>query len=190
MPKLGTRKRPAVIRVRTEERAEEVLSICNEKGWQVIVGIEPDEVEDIADVEKLLNRAAARRPAYRVGRNAPCPCGSGKRYKSCCLRASTPEVKVQPLSPRFRFEPGSYSKPGAFMPSIACLEQWMPDQWRYHFVLVKPHAQLVQETDAVSEAEQDLQMAFGQGQPPVAQHMAESLKAQGYIRVEGFRIVD
>jgi hypothetical protein len=76
------------------------------------------------------------------------------------------------------------------MPSIACLEQWRPDQWRYHFVLVKPHAQLVQETDAVSEAEQDLQMAFGHGQPPAAQHLAESLKAQGYIRVEGFRIVD
>ncbi len=23
----------------------------------------------------------------RVGRNDPCPCGSGKKYKNCCLRA-------------------------------------------------------------------------------------------------------
>ena len=23
----------------------------------------------------------------RVGRNEPCPCGSGKKYKHCCLRA-------------------------------------------------------------------------------------------------------
>jgi uncharacterized protein YecA (UPF0149 family) len=24
------------------------------------------------------------RSAQRVGRNAPCPCGSGKKYKKCC----------------------------------------------------------------------------------------------------------
>lgn len=22
---------------------------------------------------------------YKVGRNEPCPCGSGKKYKNCCL---------------------------------------------------------------------------------------------------------
>ena len=22
----------------------------------------------------------------KVGRNDPCPCGSGKKYKNCCLR--------------------------------------------------------------------------------------------------------
>ena len=25
-----------------------------------------------------------RRPAEKVGRNDPCPCGSGKKYKRCC----------------------------------------------------------------------------------------------------------
>jgi uncharacterized protein len=25
-------------------------------------------------------------PAQAVGRNAPCPCGSGRKYKKCCLR--------------------------------------------------------------------------------------------------------
>ena len=28
----------------------------------------------------------ARRNAKKVGRNAPCPCGSGKKYKKCCGR--------------------------------------------------------------------------------------------------------
>lgn len=34
-----------------------------------------------------LNPAAAtvRRESPRVGRNEPCPCGSGKKYKKCCL---------------------------------------------------------------------------------------------------------
>jgi preprotein translocase subunit SecA len=33
--------------------------------------------------------AAARRPvgAHKIGRNDPCPCGSGKKYKKCCGRA-------------------------------------------------------------------------------------------------------
>ena len=25
-----------------------------------------------------------RRQGAKVGRNAPCPCGSGKKYKKCC----------------------------------------------------------------------------------------------------------
>ncbi len=31
-------------------------------------------------------RQMRRRPA-RVGRNEPCPCGSRKKFKKCCLRA-------------------------------------------------------------------------------------------------------
>jgi preprotein translocase subunit SecA len=25
------------------------------------------------------------RPGHKIGRNDPCPCGSGKKYKKCCL---------------------------------------------------------------------------------------------------------
>lgn len=28
--------------------------------------------------------AEARRPVTKVGRNDPCPCGSGRKYKKCC----------------------------------------------------------------------------------------------------------
>jgi preprotein translocase subunit SecA len=36
------------------------------------------------------NRAAAPVASQepRVGRNAPCPCGSGKKYKKCCGKVS------------------------------------------------------------------------------------------------------
>jgi uncharacterized protein len=30
--------------------------------------------------------AVAPENALRVGRNDPCPCGSGRKYKNCCLR--------------------------------------------------------------------------------------------------------
>jgi preprotein translocase subunit SecA len=29
-----------------------------------------------------------RRQTDKVGRNAPCPCGSGKKYKKCCGKAA------------------------------------------------------------------------------------------------------
>lgn len=85
MTKLGTDKRPAVIRVKTAERAEEIIALCNDRGWKVIVGIEPDKPEDISDVERLLNPPVPIRGEPKVGRNAPCPCGSGLKFKKCCL---------------------------------------------------------------------------------------------------------
>lgn len=32
------------------------------------------------------NRQLSRKPP-KVGRNEPCPCGSNKKFKKCCLRA-------------------------------------------------------------------------------------------------------
>ncbi|GBD88894.1 hypothetical protein BMS3Abin03_02836 [bacterium BMS3Abin03] len=55
MAKLGSTKKPAIVRVQTFERAEEITAICEKNNWEVIVGIEPDRVEDISDVEYLLN---------------------------------------------------------------------------------------------------------------------------------------
>ncbi len=86
MAKLGTAKCPAIVRVQSSERAEKILSICNKHGWQVIVGIEPDKPEDISDVERLLHPPEPVRGQGKVGRNDPCPCGSGKKYKKCCGR--------------------------------------------------------------------------------------------------------
>ncbi|WP_436231241.1 SEC-C metal-binding domain-containing protein [Caballeronia sp. LjRoot29] len=36
-----------------------------------------------ANLTALLRVAAKARA--KVGRNDPCPCGSGKKYKKCCL---------------------------------------------------------------------------------------------------------
>ena len=84
MGNLGSEKRPAVARVKSQKRAEEILSICSKHGWKVIVGIEPNKPEDISDVERLLNPPEAAKAQVKAGRNEPCPCGSGKKYKKCC----------------------------------------------------------------------------------------------------------
>ena len=38
-----------------------------------------------------------RRAKPRVGRNEPCPCGSGKKYKRCCGAAGAPSTPAGPL---------------------------------------------------------------------------------------------
>ena len=45
-----------------------------------------DPVAPPLDPEPAAAKAAlpARRPEHEIGRNAPCPCGSGKKYKKCC----------------------------------------------------------------------------------------------------------
>jgi SWIM/SEC-C metal-binding protein len=82
--KLGTELRPAIVRVQTEERMKEVASQFEENGWKFTIGLEPDQPEDITDLEILLNPPKTRVAEKKVGRNAPCPCGSGKKYKKCC----------------------------------------------------------------------------------------------------------
>jgi preprotein translocase subunit SecA len=35
--------------------------------------------------ESAAQTKAAKRDPSKVGRNDPCPCGSGKKYKQCCI---------------------------------------------------------------------------------------------------------
>jgi SWIM/SEC-C metal-binding protein len=90
MAKLGTDKRPAVARVRTAERAQEITALCNEHGWKVIVGIEPDKAENIEDIKWLQKHRSAKPKIYsgpmKTGPNDYCPCGSGLKYKNCCMK--------------------------------------------------------------------------------------------------------
>jgi len=86
MSKLGTEKKPAVVSVQTEERLKEVASIFEENDWKYTIELEPDKPEDITDLEILLNPLKPKIAEKKVGRNEPCPCGSGKKYKKCCGR--------------------------------------------------------------------------------------------------------
>lgn len=58
------------------------------------------EIFAIADIEKMItngendssvlsffeyNSVKSNKTSFKVGRNDPCPCGSGKKYKKCCL---------------------------------------------------------------------------------------------------------
>jgi SWIM/SEC-C metal-binding protein len=82
--KLGTETNPAVVHVRTEARLKEVSRLFNDRGWKYKIALEPDQPEDISALERLLNPAKPMKVEKKLGRNEPCSCGSGKKYKVCC----------------------------------------------------------------------------------------------------------
>jgi len=61
-----------------------------------------------ADVE----RARARQPVAgrKVGRNDPCPCGSGKKYKHCCLRKDLAQAQAIPVASKAKGKGGRHRK--------------------------------------------------------------------------------
>ena len=82
--KLGTDKNPASVRVKTKKRMQEVAAIFEENGWKCKIELDKDQPEDITDLELLLNPPKTVIAEKKIGRNEPCPCGSGKKYKKCC----------------------------------------------------------------------------------------------------------
>jgi SWIM/SEC-C metal-binding protein len=84
--KLGTEKNPASVHVKTKKRMKEVAKIFEQNNWKYKIEIASDEPEDIADLEILLNWPEPKETEKKTGRNEPCPCGSGKKYKKCCGR--------------------------------------------------------------------------------------------------------
>lgn len=91
MAVLGSKARPAILRVRSEERAQEVTSICSVHGIQFILGIEPDKPENIFDLRKAIKAIPPKLPerSGKVSPNDYCPCGSNKKFKKCCGEPSS-----------------------------------------------------------------------------------------------------
>jgi len=81
MVKLGSKANPLILRVADESKAEQIAEIGFEKDWQFILGIEPDQEEDLTDLERKLN-PPVRHEVRKIGRNEPCTCGSGKSSKN------------------------------------------------------------------------------------------------------------
>ena len=61
--------------------------------YQTKVQVTPERVQAAKPVEARVAGDGPRQPrkaspAKKVGRNDPCPCGSGKKYKNCCGRSA------------------------------------------------------------------------------------------------------
>jgi uncharacterized protein YecA (UPF0149 family) len=67
-------------------------AIGAEKREELIVGMAAGvmgtyrhfEAQRLLGTEPLRNAATFRRTTPKIGRNDPCPCGSGNKFKQCC----------------------------------------------------------------------------------------------------------
>ena len=82
--RLGTEKNPAVVNVQSKARFEEVSSTFKAHGWNYRIRLEPEKPEDVSDLNRLVNPLKPTIAEKKVGRNEPCQCGSGKKFKNCC----------------------------------------------------------------------------------------------------------
>ena len=58
------------------------VDITDEEEMNKFTALYNMQLQQLAEVEG--DRAASK---LKIGRNDPCPCGSGKKYKKCCLKA-------------------------------------------------------------------------------------------------------
>ena len=79
------------------ELFQEMISRIKEETLGILYRIQISEPQNIADLQKPkeqklvfsggdepAKKNPVKRTEKKVGRNAPCPCGSGKKYKKCC----------------------------------------------------------------------------------------------------------
>ena len=72
-----------------EEKKESIESYLRETEEYLITNPYTPEMEELK--YSHLSRAEREadiqpvRTGLKIGRNDPCPCGSGKKYKKCCL---------------------------------------------------------------------------------------------------------
>jgi hypothetical protein len=124
-------------------------------------------------------------PMQRISRNDPCPCGSGKKYKKCCLGKAT---ALPPII-------GDSSVAGAyeiaddqFVPAIACVDEATGD---CEFVIARVDQRIFDSDDAAEVADDDLNVALmSAAESGDRRATARSLQQRGYVEVEAAGLED
>ncbi|MFQ5882541.1 MAG: SEC-C metal-binding domain-containing protein [Candidatus Methylomirabilales bacterium] len=66
------------------DQLEDVLSDCMAR---IIAGLKESRMRAVREMrEQAVPEPPEIRQVPKIGRNAPCPCGSGRKYKQCCGR--------------------------------------------------------------------------------------------------------
>ena len=85
--KSGSKKYPLELVVTSEARKQEVEALVAEARLHanITVDTREDAVESIAGLTVLLNKGETVTTAKAPSRNDPCSCGSGVKFKKCCV---------------------------------------------------------------------------------------------------------
>lgn len=130
----------------------------------------------------------------KIGRNDPCPCKSGRKYKHCCIGKDKAKEEAPHQAPpsmeNFKFVFGSYRKAGRFMPSLLIYREVQPDEWEVAGCLAKMDTLLDNEDAAATMArEQMVQAASAGSRVGDLMGAAVVLRARGYRTIEKFQVL-
>ncbi|MCK4579393.1 MAG: peptide deformylase [Candidatus Marinimicrobia bacterium] len=83
----------------TRRYNEITVTTLTEKGPATLEFLEFNAIvvqHEVDHMNGILNLGRRYIPPLRVGRNEPCPCKSGKKYKKCCLgKLEQPQVELE-----------------------------------------------------------------------------------------------
>ena len=73
------------VRIQTQEEVAQAAEAIEARAEHIsnVTYTHPNEDGSVAQETEPATLAAAGEPMRKVGRNDPCPCGSGKKYKQC-----------------------------------------------------------------------------------------------------------
>ena len=87
IPQMSDEQRESLTNIMDVASAE--MTVEQESAIQTLAEAKAASVENIVGAEQMPTfRFSKPRPVvrdYKIGRNDPCPCGSGLKYKKCCL---------------------------------------------------------------------------------------------------------
>ena len=87
IPQMSDEQRESITNIMDVASAE--MTAEQESAIQTLAEAKAASVENIVGAEQMPTfRFSKPRPVvrdYKIGRNDPCPCGSGLKYKKCCL---------------------------------------------------------------------------------------------------------
>ncbi|WP_091987633.1 PBPRA1643 family SWIM/SEC-C metal-binding motif protein [Pseudoalteromonas denitrificans] len=82
--KMGSKLHPLSLVVNSEARKLEIEEIISNHKLFASIELNLEGEEDINELEFALNKPKTQVVDKMPERNAPCLCGSGKKYKKCC----------------------------------------------------------------------------------------------------------
>lgn len=82
--KVGSAAYPLSLVVTSSERQLEIESILEANNLFANIEVDDKGAEDISQLDVALNIPKTQVFEKVPERNAPCSCGSGKKYKKCC----------------------------------------------------------------------------------------------------------
>ena len=82
--KPGSETNPMTLCVASDERKAEIEAVLQEHGLFASIEVNEEKPEQLTELETLLKKPETTTFEKTPGRNDPCSCGSGKKFKKCC----------------------------------------------------------------------------------------------------------